>query len=308
MNTMRMRKVLLSVSGILMLLAALLLAVPTINAQLAVTEVVYSWDYAASKYQNSNVVIYADGGWSPFLHQFIGRGTSGNEFNATVLVTSVLAYDPPNYTTQSTYSINTRWGGLMDYQVGITDTDGMGKGFQTTRLWSLVFCDRIKEQKNDPDPPGGDLGGNDLAKIPPNEYLSSPYFIEYLPAVFIDQVENCTTGNCSKWLNTRLVVNLDKDGNGKIDPQYLVNGQQAALCFYAEAKRPTVANWGGNLQARIAAGGGDKTVNFSIKPAPTAVSLSSFTAQPKGNDLWVYWLGIAGLVMGGLGALVFARR
>lgn len=305
---MRMRQMFLSVGGILMLLAAFLLAVPTLDAQLAVTNVVYSWDYSQSKYQNSNVIIYADGGWSPFLHQFIGPSTSGSEFNTTVLVTSVLAYDPPNYTTQSMYSINTRWGGLMDYQVGITDTDNVGKGFQNTRLWSLVFCDRVKEQKSDPDPPGGDLGNNDLAKVPPNEYLSSPYFIEYLPAVVINQVENCTTGNCSKWLNTRLIVNLDKDGNGQIDPQYLVNGQQAALCFYAEAKRPTVANWGGNLQARIAVGGGDKTVNFSIKAAPTAVSLSSFTAQPTGDNLWVYWLGIVGLVIGGLGALVFARR
>jgi len=304
MKTNRMKVVVLGAIGMMALLGLLLLAAPAINAELAVTNVVYSWDYAVSKYQNSMVVIYADGQWSPFLHQVIGPGTSNNEFNTTPVVTSVVAYDPPNYTATSTHVISTTYGGLMDYTVYMTDTDNIGQGFRASRRWSLVFCDRAKKQGSDPTPPGGDLDGNDLGLAPPTEYYtSSTFFIEGLPAVSINQQEACAVGNCAYQLTTRLVVNLDKDGNGQIDPAYLVGGAQAAICFYAEAQRPAVNNWGGNLQARISAGGGDKTVNFKVQTGPTAVTLSSFTAGVLSGMAIPEGVAIPGLALGSLGVI-----
>ena len=47
-------------------------ALATVNsakADLKATKAVYAWDRTALRYQNSNVIIYWDGGWVPFLHQ-----------------------------------------------------------------------------------------------------------------------------------------------------------------------------------------------------------------------------------------------
>lgn len=293
METKRQIRLLVGTSTLLLVIL-LLATAPTIHAKLAVTNVVYSWDYGTTNpgYQNSNVTIMANGGWQEFIHQFIGPNSAANEFDTDPVSTTVVA--SMDGATTSTYIISTTFGGLMDYAVNMTDTNGIGQGFQTTRRWSLVFCDRTREQKNDPPPPWGDLGNADLGLAPANQYYGGsvgalPLLIEELPTVFRNQIQPCTNGTCSYQLVTRLIVNLDKDGNGRIDNQYLIPagqpdaGKPAALCFYAEAKRPTVANWAGNLQARISAGGGDKTVNFKTTLAPTAVTLSSFSARTSNS-------------------------
>jgi len=317
MKTNSVRFGLLVATGVVMLVGLMLLTAPAINAQLAATNVFYSWDYGTQNpgYQNSNITIFADGGWQPFLHQIIGPGNNGNEFDATTFISNVT-------TLTGTISVNTRWAGILDYSVNMTDTDGIGQGFRTTRNWSLVFCDRLQDRTQDNLPPFGDFVKGDLTRFPPDEYMSTTplpttnrsLFIEFLPVIFQNQIQVCTTGTCSFQLVTRLLVNLDQDNNGQVDPQYLIPsgyrnaGQPAPLCFYAEAQRPRVSNWAGNLQARIAAGGGDKTVNFRMNPAPTAVSLSSFNVTTNNGGMPVVELAMVGLVLGAVSLTTVGMR
>ena len=57
------------VAFILVAMGAVLWASIAVNADLKATAVVYAWDEAAFKFQNSNVVINLDGGWTPFWHE-----------------------------------------------------------------------------------------------------------------------------------------------------------------------------------------------------------------------------------------------
>ena len=101
----------------------------------------------------------------------------------------------------------------------------------------------------------------------------------------------CSTGNCQDEIVTTLEVNLDTDCDGVIDSNF-----PPFVCFYAEARVPTRADgppyWGGPLQARISAGGGDKTVNFNPS-GPTAINLVKLAAT-SGSDEFrntILWAG-----------------
>ena len=101
----------------------------------------------------------------------------------------------------------------------------------------------------------------------------------------------CTTGNCLYEIVTTLEVNLDTNCDGTIDV-----GTPDMVCFYAEARVPTRADgppyWGQQLQARISAGGGDKTVNFNPS-GPTAINLVKLAAT-SGSDEFrntILWAG-----------------
>lgn len=126
-----------------------------------------------------------------------------------------------------------------------------------------------------------------------------------------DVVSACSTGNCADQIITTLFVNLDRDCDGQIDSELyshdlatdLANKGLTApafdpdpndntgtgMCFYAEAQKPYPNNpsWSGNLQATIAAGGGAKTVNFSV--TPTAALISQFDAVQRGGQTVVTW-------------------
>ncbi|MBI5031846.1 MAG: hypothetical protein HZB51_15055 [Chloroflexi bacterium] len=316
MRTNKTRFALVSTAFVVMLFGLLLLLVPVADAELALTNVVYSFDTASNNmgYQSAMVSIYADGAWQPFLHKFIGPTKSGNEFNDTVFISNVVA--SVNGVTQ-TYQLNTPYAGLLDYSVSMTATNGIGQGFRTTRRWSLVYCNRTKAQNNDPTPPWGDLNNADLALHPGNQYYTPTLLLKDLPTVFQNQVEPCGSGdgNCSYKLVTRLLVDISDPNNpNAINPAYLIPagntnaGSPAALCFYAEAKRPSIANWtGSNPQARISAGGGDKTVNFNFVAYSTAVALSSFSANST-TDLPIlptlFVVGLLSIVSFGVSRLI----
>lgn len=261
MKTNTVRIMFLLIAGLALVLGMTLFAVAPADAQLKATNVVYAWDVAVNKFQNSMVVVYWDGGWTPFLHQV------DNEFDSTVFISN---------------GISTTLGGVMDYALYHTDNMPAGApGWVMTRRWSLVFCDRTGD---------GAFTNDDLQKLGPTEYYEDPqYFIENLPVIYSDTVdiEHCG-GNCQDEIETRLFVDMDKaPQDGLVDAKYRVGGVMTGavppICFYAEAKRPnqSVVTWKGNIQARITAGGGDKTVNFQPQPGPaTAVHLSSFNASP----------------------------
>ena len=292
---MKAYKFLVGGIGILMLLGFLAVATPVAFADLKATEVVYSWDYAVSRYQNSMVVVPWDGGWSSFVHN-IG-------FDTDVFISGTVGQ--PGY-------VNTPWAGYLDYAVAHMDNNPFGApGFRTTRNWSLVFCDRDGD---------GSFPSGDLDISPPNGYMAPSQFIEFLPTVFTNQLQTCAQNVCEDELVTRLFINLDKNNDGVIDAAYrvggVIGGAVRPICFYAEAQRPieTTVTWKGNPQARIAVGGGDKTVNFSPTPGgTTAVTLSSFNASMPDNTeipMGLAITGVLGLIsaVAGLGLWKFTQR
>jgi hypothetical protein len=279
--------VILSVRVLVALILAGLLVIPVaVRADLKATAVVYAWDIVANKFQNSNVIIPWDGSWVPFLHQI--------NFDTDMWADpGVCGYDPANPDTTGT-----RWAGNMYYGLYHVDNDPLdAPGFQASRLWSLISCDRSDD---------GRFGPGDLTAPPaPNDrrvlYAECDSSGSWC---VVDEVNDqdvptpCTTGNCLREIITTIRVNLDLNCDGVVDPGLgiptdPVTGHPVLLCFYAEARTPTPEQqaglpvWSNPLQARISTVGGDKTVNFAV--VPTAVELVSFEATPQGSGVLLAW-------------------
>ena len=179
-------------------------------------------------------------------------------------------------------------------QMGLYHTDNAplgAPGFQASRFWELIQCDR------DGDGAGIEGGHGDLWAQP----FDGRTVIDtasggngHITLVSQDVVTSCTTGNCQDEIVTTLRVNLDLNCDGVIDaniPDLNPNDSKGVgICFYAEALKPfTVPDpWAGNIQARISAGGGDKTVNFNPLTATHAV-ISSFKAYADGGHALLEW-------------------
>lgn len=180
--------------------------------------------------------------------------------------------------------------GLYHVDTGSTITNG----FQMSRDWMLVDCDLST-------PLDGAFTNDDLT-VRPTIINTTPYgnpgSFEVSP-LLQDVVTPCSTGNCDYEIVTQLTINLDQDCNGVPD----VPIPAAGVCFFAEAKKPIDASWSGNLQARIEAGGGDKTVNFKFEE-PTAISLVSLTAEPSAVS-WALPAAALALIAG---IWIFLRR
>jgi hypothetical protein len=243
---------------LLVLILLVLLIAPAAQAEIKATSVVYAWDRTDLRFKNSNVTIWLDNGWVPFIHE--------------------LGYDNDNYFSATTCpSPGTDYAGIMEFGLYHEDNSPPGGyGFQATRNWQLVYCDRDGD---------GNFDNDDLSAQPP--FVAPPGttdgFIPYNPEpldpplVVIppeDEERTCSTGNCAFEIVTTMEVNLDDDCNGVIDTT-------EPICFYAEAQVPSremLPLWEQQLQARVSAGGGDKTVNFNLR-GPTAVRLLDFSAR-----------------------------
>jgi len=292
---------------VLVIILGLLLTAGVAYAQLKTTAVVYAWDIAALKYQNSNVIINFNGSYVPFWHQFL---FDAKPFDHDAF--DWVAYDMEDPSPCPVGS-TTPWEGVMYYGLYHTDIDGAA-GFQDTRLWEIVDCDRTGD---------GAFDGADLSYTPPFSRTTiastdslggeHPYWIllaEDIPTA-------CTTGNCLDEIVTTIYINTDTDCDGQQDLGYDINEQPiplpaAGICFYAEAKTPPpplTSMWEGPLQARISAGGGDKTVNFKPQPT-TAVTLRSFAARwaEVPSQSVILWAAIAVVAAGTLGALIWRLR
>jgi len=254
-----------------LVLVGLLVAPIAVQADLKATAVVYAWDTAQEIFQNSNVVVPWDGTWVPFLHE--------------------LNFDTDLWPTAAG---STRWAGDMYYGLYHTDLDG-APGFQATRKWSLISCDRNGDTNWD----GGDL------VAPPSPYDRPVVYAECSSTgtyCYVDEINDkdvvtgCTTGNCLNEIVTTIQVNLDLDANGVVDPLFPVDGtgHPDMLCFFAEARTPTETQqtlegvWKGPIQARISTVGGDKTVNFKLNQI-TAVELAAFNAVAQDSGVMLNW-------------------
>jgi hypothetical protein len=238
-----------------LIIVSALATVTSAQAALKATAVVSAWDRRSHSYENGNVNIYRDGSWVPFIHE--------------------LGFDNNLPPTPVCGTLNTKYAGALDFGLYHIDNAPAGAlGFMETRRWQLVDCDLNGD---------GRINNTDLT-IPPtpppdpdvNSRAYGGYFEPLSPSPK-DQLVPCDSGNCESEIVTTLSVNLDKDCNGSIDPAYPAN-----VCFFAEAKVPGSSDlspyWGGNLQARISAGGGEKTVNFNMLD-PTAITLVKLAAS-----------------------------
>jgi hypothetical protein len=224
---------------------------------LKATAVVYAWDQAQNKFQNSNVVVAFDGGWVSFLHE--------------------LNFDTTLYPDACGPGTSTEWAGVMEYGLYHEDNaPAEAPGFVKSNAWQVVACDRDGD---------GDFDNADLS-LQPQDAIT-PYTGGTFEILAKDTVISCTTGNCTTEIVTTIFVNIDNDCDGVPNTDIPSGG----LCFYAEGKTPPTGTpfWSGPLQARISAGGGDKTVNFKPLEVPTAVTLASFAATPVEGHVVVEW-------------------
>jgi len=270
-------------------------------ADLKATHWVDGWDEGSSpqQYAHSLNVVVFDGDWLSFLHEL--------EFDKDPYVQTNPAYPAsacPAYSERTT-----TWAGVMEFGLGHVDNAPDGApGWQESRDWQLVACDRNGDGKFD---------GKD-AEVQPMDYVV-PYTGGILTVITKDLEVGCTVGNCKTEIVTTIFINTDTDCDGNQNTDIPVGG----LCFYAQAETPVILEgdpllWEGNLQTRISAGGGDKTVNYHVDgmPVGTAITLSSFTARSVDPGLmpgdYVVWAVAAVLFIAAIGVvtwrMVFVRR
>lgn len=259
--------------AVVMFVLALLLMVNSIAfGALKLTAVLRSWDDAAGRYENGNLTLYLDGQPHPFYEE--------------------LGWDNGQVTDACGPGTSTTYAGTAEFGIYHTDNNPAGaKGFQSTDDWSLVPCS-VFDTKKYPDP--GDI----LA------VCDDPLDLE---CQIIDQDTVDSTvcgGNCENEIVTHVSLNLDTDCDGNIDP-----GFTDTMCLYWTAEKPPFpadTYWGGNIQARINDGGGDKTLNFNQILGPNAVTVQSLIANPAFNVSLLAVMAVALLMMGT--AVVLLRR
>jgi hypothetical protein len=261
-------------------------------ADLKAVHWVDGWDEKSNKFAHSLNDVTFDGHWVSFLHEL--------DFDNDLYVPTNPAY--PQDACPSSPGLSTKWAGVMEFGLYHEDNSPAGApGWQESREWQLVACDRDGD---------GDFDNADLAVQPMTNVV--PYTGATLTVITKDLTTDCTTGNCTYEIVTTIFINTDSDCDGVQNADLPAGG----LCFYAEAETPVVEVgspllWGGNIQTRISAGGGDKTVNFHVLGAPvTAVTLSSFgaTVVRYGSQPLAVWAAVATLGVAAAGLAVWRMR
>jgi hypothetical protein len=284
---------------LLVAVALMLAAAGIAYADLKATHWVDGWDEGSNPPQYAHALneVTFDGHWVSFLHEL--------NFDKDSYAATNPAYPDaacPDYPTRTT-----QWAGVMEFGLYNEDNSPDGApGWQESREWQLVACDRNGDGKFD---------NNDLAVQPMTHVV--PYTGGTLTVITKDLTTDCTTGNCKYEIVTTIFINTDSDCDGNQNTDIPAGG----LCFYAEAETPVLLEgdpllWEGNLQTRISAGGGDKTVNYHVRGVPvgTAVTLASFTARSVDPRLvpTTLWAVVAGLVVAAIGVVTWrvalARR
>lgn len=311
-KTHRRRLLRASMRALLALVLVGLLVVPlAVQADLKATNIVYSWDFKTDKFENGDVIIPWNGPdiWIPFLHELFFDGDVWLDAGGLPAPTCGAGE-------------TTTWAGEMYYGLyHLDDAPLNAPGFQETQVWSLISCDRDGDldfdngdrsyplvwtgnvpTKNDPSTatPVWERGLVYADCVPDDGDPTTNY---YCTVIEKDAPVGCPLGNCLEEIVTTLLVNLDLDCDGVVDPHFPViekgddptAWQPDMLCFYAEARVPDPEDheygvlpfWSGPLQARINTVGGEKTVNFSNDT--TAVEVAAFDAAPQDNGVMLTW-------------------
>lgn len=230
-------------------------------AQWKVTNVPNAWDDAAAGWENGNMTMFLNGTPEPFYYDFT------DEFD-----TNTVANACPG-------PLSTRYAGTGSISLYHTDNNPAGaQGFQSTGNWSLVKCSVLE---GPPETKAPVLPADTLYTCT-NDNADGD--IDRCEIVTQDVVSGASCGgNCQDEIITTLKVNFDTDCNGSLDTNF-----SSDVCLYWTAVKPAfpaASYWGGNIQARISAGGGDKTLNFTGLKGPTAVKLRRMAAQAAASPV-----------------------
>lgn len=279
MSSPKRRRILLVSLGLTV--CVLLLLVGGAFAQWKANNVINAWDDAAADWENGNVTMFLDGNPEPFFYDLTGE------------------FDTDLFANACPGALSTRYAGQGVVSLYHTDNNPAGaEGFQSTDDWSLVSCSSLVGN-NGP----GTLLDNCTAD-------NSDGDIDRCEIVSQDVVSGAGCGgNCQDEILTTLRINLDTDCNGSLDP-----GFASDVCLYWTAEKPSFPAsdyWGGNIQGRISAGAGEKTLNFSSILGPTVVTLRRLAARTAsepvaGVTLMVGVLSLA--VLAPFGWQLFRRR
>lgn len=262
---------------VLMAVALILVTIGAVNADLKPTNVLRSFDDTTQKYENGNIQMFLDSTPQPFYTQ--------------------LDFDNGQHPNACGVGTSSKWAG--DTFVGLynLDTTG-GKGFQSTLNWKIVKCDAFTTGVKYA-PPAAVLATCSESGSPA---LGVPCVLNGTK----DTLANCSTGNCSKEIQTRFHVTIDTTCDDTVDEPFASAGTDN-LCLYWEAVKPLPTDklWSGNIQVRYNAdndtSGGDKTINFKTPLGPTAVSISSLAATAEANRASLaMWAGAMGLAAAAL--------
>jgi len=296
--------------GIPLLIAiGLLLTAVVVYADMFTTEVVDAWDIGANppQYAHSLVTMVLDESWIPFWHKL---RFDNDLYDYTVDFPYTDALGHTTYYTDVGGCVapaQTAWEGMMDYAQYHEDNSPAGAyAFMRTRNWELVNCDRDGDD---------DFDGLDLKVSPAytRTTLAATTGSDWIYLVEQDRVDpgECG-GNCLTEIITTLFVTLDHDCDGILDPEFATEAYPAGICFYAEAQTANsdLPVWKGNPQARITAGGGQKTVNFHVETGTSDITLGSLTATwvEERSQSVILGAAIAVVAAGTLGALVWRLR
>ena len=240
--------ILLAVMGILLLTTAAFAAVK-------LTAPLSSYDDGSAKWENGNLTMWLNTDPQPF--------------------SEVLGFDTNDHPDACGLGTSSPWAGVVEFGHYHTDTNG-APGFQSTSNWYTVDCTSFSTSQSTQKYP---TPAEKLIECVPD---NGDDVIDGCELLSVDVVTACSTGNCTNEIVSTIQGNLDADCDGTIDDPTIASlVDNDALCFYWEAEKPPYPGpvWGGNLQARINAGGGDKTLNFSNLLGPSAVSLLNISAE-----------------------------
>jgi hypothetical protein len=276
---------------LLLLLGMLLCVVDNAHAALSLNAL-YAWDYSTHRYESNSARIIFDGNWESFVHQFsTDSAVWPDDIWGTPLPSGYEVY----YPCYGTNTNGTAWAGYGGISLFHLDNDPAGAaGFQQTRNWKLVDCDRT----------GDDLfNDDDLHLWPPDSGWTT-----WAPCSLrrINQDTENAGGcgaDCATQIHTEFVANCDLNCNGTLDTAL----PPAGLCIYWEAQTPLSADpfWAGTLRGSISDANGDnRVINFGID-RQTAVSLESFTAHSAAGP---FVAGLLGLGIGGLALLAWRSK
>ena len=260
-----------------LVLVGLLAAPIAVQAELKATSIAYSWDITSGEFFWGHVTIEWDGSWIPLLQEV--------QFDK---LDRLPEPDEPQICADPTKT--TRYAGWIEYGLSHEDTDPPeARGFQASRAWTLIDCDLNQDGAwDDDDLLAGPSLPDDAVVLAECTAGGANCNILYEQ----DRVQDCpveTEEHCMTELVTTLLISIDTDCDGAIDdPRF---AEAAGLCVFGEALTPEYEEgedmWSFPLPVRITDADGAKTL--MLYPAPTAVELASFSAEPQGGNVLVSW-------------------
>lgn len=312
---------LLKVLSVLLVFVVFFGVAQTASADLKATNVFYALsDDSPPQYRNSLVKMELDGEPTHAIHEldfdndnFYYNDVVGDPNNLPTVYAMCQEVEAGGGTPCPTDlnvnpDIYLKWAGVMELGIPHQDVGNGAIAFVSSASWSLIDCDLDGDDDIDNDDLDVDTRVNPPLFLTP--WLGDPVNFQVL---LVDDPRTCGNNTCAIEKVTTIFLDLDINDNGVLDqcpigtdPNTVIGTAceipaSGGVCFFAElvpdVYTPGDPVWTGNPQARITAGGGDKTVNFNLL-GPTAITLENLVAQSPGGIHPAIWLAIFVLLAG----------